>query len=54
MSVKFKCIASGNIVEFSHEVDISTTRDNPAYAEVKEEIKEEVKKPVSKKSTKEE
>jgi hypothetical protein len=53
MGVKFKCIASGNIVEFSHEVDIVTTRENPAYVEVKEEVKEEVKKTVAKKSTKE-
>lgn len=49
--VQFKCIISGNIISFEHEVDIITTRDNPAYEEVKEE---EVKKPVAKKSTKEE
>jgi hypothetical protein len=48
--VQFKCIISGNIISFEHEVDIITTRDNPAY----EEVKEEVKKPVVKKSTKEE
>lgn len=54
MSVKFKCIASGNIIEFVHEVDIVTTRDNPAYIEVKEEAKVEVKKPAAKKTTKEE
>jgi hypothetical protein len=52
--VQFKCIISGNIISFEHEVDIVTTRDNPAYEEVKEEIKEEVKKTVAKKSTKEE
>jgi hypothetical protein len=52
--VQFKCIISGNIISFEHEVDILTTRDNPAYEEVKEEIKEEVKKTVAKKSTKEE
>jgi len=52
--VQFKCIISGNIISFEHEVDIITTRDNPAYEEVKEAIKEEVKKPVAKKSTKEE
>ena len=32
--VKFKCIASGNIIQFQHEVDIVTTRANPAYEEV--------------------
>jgi hypothetical protein len=37
--VKFKCKVSGNIVSFEHEVDIVTTRDNPAYEEVKEETK---------------
>jgi hypothetical protein len=52
--VQFKCIISGNIISFEHEVDIVTTRDNPAYEEVKEEIKEEVKKTVAKKSAKEE
>jgi len=52
--VQFKCILSGNIISFEHEVDISTTRENPAYEEVKEEVKAEVKKTVAKKSTKEE
>ena len=52
--VQFKCILSGNIISFEHEVDIVTTRDNPAYEEVKEEVKTEVKKSVAKKSTKEE
>jgi hypothetical protein len=52
--VQFKCIISGNIISFEHEVDILTTRENPAYEEVKEEIKEEVKKTVAKKSFKEE
>lgn len=37
--VQFKCIISGNIISFEHEVDIVTTRDNPAYVEVKEEVK---------------
>jgi len=49
--VKFKCIASGNFISFEHEVDIVTTRSNPAYEEVKEEIKEE-EKTVVKKTTK--
>ena len=52
--VQFKCILSGNIISFEHEVDIVTTRDNPAYEEVKEEVKTEVKKSAAKKSTKEE
>lgn len=33
---KFKCIASGNIIEFIHEVDIKSTRRNKAYVEVVE------------------
>jgi hypothetical protein len=37
--VKFKCKVSGNIISFSQEVDIVTTRENPAYEEVKEEVK---------------
>ena len=41
--VKFKCIVSGNIIQFEHEVDIVTTRANPAYEEVKEEVKPVVK-----------
>lgn len=35
---KFKCIASGNIIEFTHEVDIKSTRRNRAYVEVLEEV----------------
>jgi hypothetical protein len=34
MSVVFRCKASGNTVTFVHEVDIITTRENPAYEEV--------------------
>jgi hypothetical protein len=49
--VKFKCILSGNIIQFEHEVDIVTTRDNPAYEEVKEEVAKEAT-PVAKKATK--
>jgi hypothetical protein len=41
--VQFKCIISGNIISFEQEVDIVTTRDNPAYVEVKEEVKPAVK-----------
>lgn len=54
--VKFKCILSGNIIQFEHEVDILTTRDNPAYEEVKAEVKETpvAAKKTTKKSTSEE
>jgi hypothetical protein len=52
MSVTFKCIASGNTITFEHEVDIITTRDNPAYVEVKEEVK--VEKPSKKTAAKSE
>lgn len=34
---KFKCIASGNVIEFIHEVDIKSTRRNKAYVEVIEQ-----------------
>jgi len=55
--VKFKCKISGNIIQFEHEVDIVTTRDNPAYEEVKEEVAKEaptvVKKEIKKTTTKE-
>jgi hypothetical protein len=51
MSVVFRCKASGNTVTFFHEVDIITTRANPAYEEVLPEVKkEEEKKTVTKKT----
>lgn len=51
MSVVFRCKASGNTITFVHEVDIISTRANPAYEEVIENIKEkEEKKPVAKKT----
>lgn len=51
MSVVFKCKASGNTITFVNEVDIITTRENPAYEEVLEPVKkEEEKKPVAKKT----
>lgn len=36
-AVRFKCLASGNIFEFTNEHDIKTTRAHPGYEEVKEE-----------------
>ena len=51
----FRCILSNQTVEFIHEVDIQTTRANPAYEEIVEvEVVEEpvVKKTPVKKSTK--
>lgn len=35
--MKFKCKASGTIVEFLQPVDIETTLQNPAYEEVSNE-----------------
>lgn len=35
---KFRCKASGNIIEFTYEVDIKSTRRNKAYEEVLEVI----------------
>lgn len=37
MSVKFKCIQSGNVFEFQLEHDIKTMRSHPEYCEVKEQ-----------------
>lgn len=34
---KFRCKASGNIVEFIYEVDIKSTRRNKGYEEVIEQ-----------------
>ena len=36
MSVSFKCKVSGNVITFEQEVDIITTRENPAYEEIKD------------------
>ena len=48
MAVTFKCKISGNTVTFVNEVDIITTRANPAYQEVIPEVKVEEKKPAKK------
>ena len=40
---KFRCKASGNIIEFTYEVDIKSTRRNKAYEEVIEEAPKDVK-----------
>ena len=45
---KFKCKASGTVIEFIHPVDIETTRENPAYEEV---VEQEVVKEVKPKKT---
>ena len=47
----FKCVQTGNTVEFNLEHDIRTMRQHPEYTEVIEEVKQEekpVKKPVVK------
>lgn len=47
---KFKCLVSGNVVEFQHEHDIVDMRKHPQYEEVVEKVQtvEQVKvvKPV--------
>ena len=48
---RFKCKATGTVIEFIHPVDIETTRDNPAYEEVVEQ--EAVKEVKTKKTVKE-
>ena len=32
--VKFRCKVSGNVIQFTHEVDIESTRRHPGYEEV--------------------
>jgi hypothetical protein len=43
----FKCLATGNTVDFDLEWDIAAMRSHPNYEEVFPEVKEE-KKPVKK------
>jgi hypothetical protein len=45
--MKFKCVQSGVVIEFTQEQDIKTTLENPAYVEYVEPIVEK-KKVVSK------
>ncbi len=53
MKVKFKCLASGNVFEFSADHDIKTMRTHPGYQEVLEtapestelEVKRQVGRP---------
>lgn len=40
MSIKFKCLASGNYFEFHTEHDIKTMRTHPGYKEVVQEEQE--------------
>lgn len=44
---KFKCVHTGNIVEFTAQHDVDVMRKHAEYTEVLEDIVEEVK-PVSK------
>ncbi len=48
MSVKFKCLASGNIFEFHTEHDIKTMRTHPGYVEL-QEVKESEEVPTFRK-----
>lgn len=43
--MKFKCLVSGTVVEFTHPVDIESTLSHPQYEVVEEpvEVKKEVK-----------
>jgi hypothetical protein len=41
MSVKFKCLASGNIFEFVNAHDIKTMRQHPEYEEIQAVVVEE-------------
>lgn len=48
MSVKFKCVASGNVFEFRNEHDIKTMRTHPGYVEL-QEVEESEKIPAFRK-----
>lgn len=41
VSVKFKCVQSGNIFEFHTEHDVKTMRTHPGYVEVVEQTQQE-------------
>ena len=41
VSVKFKCVQSGNIFEFHTEHDVKTMRTHPGYVEVVEQEQQE-------------
>ena len=50
--VKFKCIATGTVIQFEHPVDIETTRANPAYEELKDGLQTKEKQDTEEKVTK--
>lgn len=39
VSVKFKCVQSGNVFEFHTEHDVKTMRTHPGYVEVVSTVK---------------
>lgn len=41
VSVKFKCVQSGNVFEFHTEHDVKTMRTHPGYVEIKVEEQQE-------------
>lgn len=41
VSVKFKCVQSGNVFEFHTEHDVKTMRTHPGYVEVVEQAQQE-------------
>lgn len=49
--MKFKCLVSGTIVEFTQPVDIESTLAHPQYEVVVDEPKPEVKPKVVAKTT---
>jgi hypothetical protein len=48
----FKCMQTGNTVEFDLDHDIRTMRQHPEYEEVIEVVKQEEEKPVKKTAVK--
>lgn len=42
--MKYKCLLSGTVIEFTDEVDIKSMKNHPQYEEVQETTKEVVDK----------
>jgi len=51
---KFKCIVSGNVIEFTNQVDIDSMKGHEGYIRLDDEapVKEAVKAPTPKKTVK--
>lgn len=48
---KFKCVASGNVIEFTQQVDIDSMAGHEGYIKLEEQAQEPVKAPTPAKKT---